>query len=291
MKKKFVLISFLIFVSVILSYGQSNSWKGLTPLHSTRADAEKLLGQQEKSIIPFRNKYKTENEKVTISYATKPCDKGWDVPKDTILGISIQSSVDSDMGKSFDDLKLDESKFNFTNDDAMFALWTNSEDGLTYYFGNINSYLLEKGYIPKKSDYETMRCDGFPPYTSEGFYSTDLFYPFYSEHLSKKKGFYDAIGRFDELFIRVSNLPKNKYKAYATIYFDKRFSLTEYRKRIADIKKSMFEIRKYPRDFVNIIEGGLREDAEMEFYLLPKDLPPPAPHPTLPSPQFIKKSK
>lgn len=284
MKEKFVLISFLIFVSVILSYGQSNSWKGLTPLHSTRADAEKLLGQQEKSIIPFRNKYKTENEKVTISYATKPCDDGWNVPKDTILGIRVQSSADSDMGKSFDDLKLDKSKFRYSNDDAMFALWTNSEEGLTYYFENIDSYLLEKGYIPKKSDYETLRCDGFPTYAPDQYYASYK-YLYNNPKLNKKENLYAIFEQIDKTIILAKN--EKNYKGYAMIYFSDKSSLKERQKRLSDIK-NFLKLRKYSSDLITTIEGGLREESQVIFYLLPKDVLSPAPEPTLPSPQFMK---
>ena len=285
---KFILISLLIFVSIISTYGQSNSWNGLTPLHSTRADVEKLLGQPEKDKIDYRGIYKTENGKVEIVYATRPCKTGWNVPKDTILFITL---IDADVGKSLEELKLDESKLSYSVDDAMYAQWRNADEGLTYYFQNVSGYLIEKGFGPKKSDNETLRCDGFPPYMPEGFYYTDFYYPFYSKTLSKEKGFYEAIQRFDELYIRVSQLhPKDEVKAYAVIYFDNRYLLKEWRNRIEDLKK-FIKMRKYPADFVTIIEGGLQEDSEMEFYILPKNLPPPAPEPSLPSPQFMKNKK
>ena len=75
---------------------------------------------------------------------------------------------------------------------------------------------------------------------------------------------------------------------YVVIYFDNQLSLLAYRKRVAFLKTHMYSIRKASPDEVVFIEGGMREENVMELHFIPKDWKPPAPLPTLPSPQFMK---
>ncbi len=87
MKMNFALISILIFVPAVSGFGQSNSWKGLTPLRSTRTDVEKLLGQPKKKSYDDCCDYQIEKDSVKADYAERQCDEGWDVPKDTLINI------------------------------------------------------------------------------------------------------------------------------------------------------------------------------------------------------------
>lgn len=71
------------------SYSNSNEWRGIVPLHSTRADVEKLLGSAKPSTQTGMLDYETENEEVTVMYASgPPCANNgfriWKVPRDTV---------------------------------------------------------------------------------------------------------------------------------------------------------------------------------------------------------------
>ncbi len=103
--------------------------------------------------------------------------------------------------------------------------------------------------------------------------------------LSEKENLYAVFQQIDGVIILAKN--EKNYKAYAMIYFSDKSSLKERQKRLSEIK-NFLKSRKYPSNLITIIEGGLRENAVTEFFLLPKDLPPPAPEPGLPSPQFKK---
>jgi len=280
---KSIILTILIFASTVFAHGQSNSWKNLTPLLSTRVDVEKLLGKPKEDKY-FCCKYETPNEYVSVEYVTDKCKEGWNVPKDTVLSLRVSTS--SDVGKSFEDLKLNESNFSFTGDDAFYGTWTNAEQGLQYYFSNIKQELQSITYIPKKSD-NNLRCNGFPPFTPEGQHYAYERFDIQNKIYSKKDNLFGIYARLDSFTIQTSN-EGNKAKGYVLVYFDNKLSLKEYKSLFDKLKAHIFNLRKVSPEKITVIEGGMREKAEVELYILPKDYKPPAPNPTLPSPQFMK---
>lgn len=280
---KILAISILILVSTAFVQAQSNSWKGLTPLNSNRADVEKLFGKPTESDYCC-SRYETPDENIAVAYSADRCKEGWDVAKDTVLSIAV--SKESDFGKSFEDLKLVKGDYSVTVDDAFFGTWTNAEAGLQYYFGNQDLIFYKVTYIPKKSD-NGLRCNGFPPFSPEGqHYAYDKF-PFYDMTRSSKVNLGEIYARIDAFIISQSVTWKG-YKGFVLVYFDNKLSLREYRGLIAKMNDFIFKRRKIPEGQITIIEGGMKERAEVELYLLPEDYKPPAPNPTLPSPQFMK---
>ena len=71
----------------------SNSWHGLVPLQSSRADVEKLLGKA-KTSHGFTYVYETENETVNILYSAGPCKlsavERWNVALDIVLRMDVR---------------------------------------------------------------------------------------------------------------------------------------------------------------------------------------------------------
>lgn len=282
-------LTILILISTIFTFGQNNSWNGITPLHSTRTDVEKLLGKPKECKYGVCE-YVIEKERVSFRYINKQCESGWDIPKDTVISIEITPfTIDK---KSFDELKLDKSKFTYRVDDVFQGTWTNAEDGLSYEFGHVDKYLDYIRYFPKKSD-NNLRCNGFPPFIPEGIYYSYNHFPFYNSSSSKRANMYSLAASFDSLRRDLLNLRKANYnfKAYVLIYFDKRLSLKQYRTELNRAKNFMFVRLKVPKEDLIFIEGGMKEEASIELYLLPAEYVPPAPNPTLPSPQFMRKSK
>lgn len=288
MKSNFVQLILFIFTFTILCDGQSNSWNGLTPLHSTRADVEKILGKPVKEGFHSCYDYKLGEDFARICYAFFNCQDGWNVPKDTVL--DIQTYIKKEYGKNFEELGLKESDFSVSVDDAVFGSWTNAEKGNKYYFENGNLFLRYKSYIPKKSDNDNLRCNGFPPDDPEGqhYYMENL--PFYHSSENKKESLYIVFSRVDSFIIDFqNNNAKDEYRGYIVVYFDKKLSFKEYENRLKKLKDFLYKTRKISPNKIFVIEGGLREESEIQFYRLPKEWKPPAPTPTLPSPQFMRK--
>jgi hypothetical protein len=104
-------------------------WRGIVPLHSTRADIERLLG-------PGSNTgpvsiYKTANESIYVEYATEPCKgsmPGWNVTAGTVLHFTVRPKSEQHLS----DVGIDVTQFTKTYDDAMGTYYTNIREGIRY---------------------------------------------------------------------------------------------------------------------------------------------------------------
>jgi hypothetical protein len=280
---KIIVLSILIFVSVIFCYGQTNSWQNLTPLLSTRTDVERLLGKP-KEDKNFCCRYETLKEQISVHYATGKCKEGWNIQKDTLLSLTV--SPNSGVALSFDELKLNRNEFSLSADDAFHGTWTNAEQGLQYHFSNIDRELRSITYLPKKSD-NNLRCNGFPAFLPEGQHYPFERFSFHNQNLNRKDNLNRIYARLDTFIIQAIE-SRDSHKGYVLVYFDEKLSLKEYKARLDKIKEHIFKGRNVSAEQIAVIEGGMREEAEVEFYILPKEWKPPAPNPTLPSPQFVK---
>src|SRR3954464_4038317 len=86
---KIIFSSFcLIFLTANLCFGKE--WRGIIPLHSTRADVERLIGLP---TSPGGSEYSLKDEHVVILYSGRPCEKdkrdGLNVAPDTVLTITV----------------------------------------------------------------------------------------------------------------------------------------------------------------------------------------------------------
>lgn len=279
-----ILASFVFLESV---YSQVNSWQGVIPLASTRTQVEKILGTPVAGTYYGESDYKTEKNRFTVTYSLKPCDAGWNVPVDTVLSIEIPPP-DGQANKSAEELKLDQSKFFVSGDDAFYGTWTDPEAGVQRYFMNMTESLLWIKYIPKRAD-NTRRCDGFPPFVPEAQY-----YPFETRYFNNPKAGKDAGMDYlvaGSLFniVYQAKQAKGKYKPYVLVYFDNKLPYKKYKARLQQFRLYAERMMKREGQQVEIIEAGINHQNEAEFYLLPSDWKPPAPTPSFPSPPFTTK--
>jgi hypothetical protein len=108
-------------------------WRGITPLHSTRADVERLLGPPEEPDKKHVSVHKLENEVVSIIYATgPPCGEdmpsGWQVHAGIVVDITVAPRTTMRLS----DLKLDESKYKRMDGGHLsdVAYYINKEEGI-----------------------------------------------------------------------------------------------------------------------------------------------------------------
>jgi len=277
-------LSALMFLSTSAN-GQTNTWRGLTPLKSTIADVEKVLGLPTESKFKYAYEYKLGAEYVTVNYSEKRCDSGWDVAHDTVLDFKVSSMSNS--GKTFEEMGLDKEKYFVSVDDAFYGTWTDPVDGKAYYFGNIDQQLMDIHFIPRRSD-NLLRCNGFPPYRPEGLHFTMEKHGLYDPR-APRESLYETVAWLQSATFELKQM-RETHRGYLVAYYDNRLSLLDYRARLNTLKTYGFDWFKIPRTDLIFIEGGMRERSEIDFYLLPKKWAPPAPNPTLPSPQFMKKN-
>ena len=112
------------------SVAQAKAWRGITPLKSTRADVERLLGKP-----GAHGRYQFKTERAYIDYAEGSCDKKDQrceclVSEDTVLSISVTLEIEMPFSK----LHIDKSKYKKTkaSNDPDLAVYENDEEGIIY---------------------------------------------------------------------------------------------------------------------------------------------------------------
>ncbi len=273
----------LIFVAVFPTLAQSNSWKGIVPLRSTRADVEKTLGVI--GTDEFRGwKYDTVDATVYVGYTSGNCEDGWNVPKDRVFSITVYDNSTRDSMISAKDMGLERERFAVLFDDASYGKWVDAENGFYYYFSNGGQAFVSKTYFPRRADDE-QRCNGFPPYAPDAQYWTFEKYPFVTPRSTKQSNIARLLPSIDTEMIAIG---KQDVICYALVYFDKSHPFSYFQSLLISLKARAFKVRGYSPERLIFIEGGLREESQIEFYLLSSKVKPPAPRPTLPSPQFMR---
>jgi len=248
------------------TFHQPRGWNGLVPLHSTRADVERILGRSADSCNCL---YKTTNESVHVDYAAGTCKgfpAGWNVPAGTVLVITVRSTQQQKMAN----LNIDLSSYVKFSDDAGVTYYARREEGIKYEVSQ-DGTVTAVSYIPSVRDID-LRCSGFPPEDA-----TTARYKHFDEYL--KKVVIDETARLDNFAVELLN---NQHLIGYIIAYAGRSA------RVGEAKKDVNEIRAYlttkrnlePKRLVTI-DGGHREHSTIELYLVPRELPPPAPTPTI----------
>ena len=126
----FVLISFCV--------AEAREWRGIVPLHSTRDDVRRLLGQPLPKSGEFDDMYDIDGARVNIMYVRRPCQLGlpgdwgnWNVPPYTVVNISEEIIHE----KWFPIAALgipDIEKMKWYTDDANFTYYHDKKNGVEY---------------------------------------------------------------------------------------------------------------------------------------------------------------
>ncbi len=138
---------------------QAKEWRGIVPLHSTRADVDRLLGKPNANY----NRYEFGNEQADILYSDDPCTAGlqgmWNVPRDTVISIRVTPK----QRLRLPDLRLELSKYERVRDPLVqtHTYYTNKEEGLRYEVfeggGEDDGLSLHIYYEPAAKD-ANLRC-------------------------------------------------------------------------------------------------------------------------------------
>ena len=136
------------------------NWHDLVPLHSTRADAERVLGKPQKSRYSTHI-YDTAHDRIDILYSEGPCEASeeerWNVSKDVIIRIDVRPKHTVPVKT----LGLDRNRYVKTREshpNNWFTYW-NKDDGIRV--ETIKSGRVEEvnsiTYGPKAND-QSLRC-------------------------------------------------------------------------------------------------------------------------------------
>ena len=142
----------LLFAVPMSTQAQHKGWRGIIPLRSTRADVIRLLGPPNLD----GRLYEIDNKTVHIDYSDGPCQKGrsgWNVPRDTVVRISLAPNQDL----MFSDLHIDQKKYKKSEDGELAGIfyYTNDAEGITI---SVSQGEVRNIYYNPTSRDDRLRC-------------------------------------------------------------------------------------------------------------------------------------
>jgi len=151
--KRILLAIFFLF---ILPLAEAKDWRGITPLHSTKADVEKILGRTSDG----RNtKYYLKDVNVFIDYSEGGCidgkSGGWNIPPDTVIRFTVVTKY----LPKFSTLEIDRAKFKEKKDEEVegHLYYTNEEEGSIIHVSAYTGEVLGFYYGPSQKE-ASLRC-------------------------------------------------------------------------------------------------------------------------------------
>lgn len=256
-----------------LSKQGGRGWNNIVPLRSTRTDVERHLGA---STDACRCIYKTKNETIFVDYAEARCKgrlSGWNVAPETVLRFTVYPSTKPSLSSL--SLNVDRLVRTIDDDNATTTYYTDVRQGIRYAVQQEEVVSIE--YIPSSED-ESLRCEGFPAYgggvTQYRPYST-----------FSRRGRLDTIGRLSDFAFQLETRPSTK--GFVIAYAGKVSKRGEAKAMAEEARQYLVRKLDIPPDRVVAIDGGFRETAEYELYLIEQIMPPPTPIPTL-SPKEVR---
>ncbi len=123
-------------ISCLANASFAKEWRGIIPLHTTRANVKKMFGKplfEEGRPIDI---YDVDEGRINIMYVVQPCQQGlpanwgnWNVPVDTVVDITIHLNKEF----PFADLKIpDKEKLKWYTDDTMTTYYHDKKEGIEY---------------------------------------------------------------------------------------------------------------------------------------------------------------
>jgi hypothetical protein len=115
---------------------EAKDWRGIVPLHSTRADVKRLLGTPLFEEGTPADLYDVEEGRINFMYVVKKCQQGlpsnwgnWNVALDTVVNITIYLKKPMALAE----LRIaDIEKFKWYTDDSGATYYQDKEQGIEY---------------------------------------------------------------------------------------------------------------------------------------------------------------
>jgi hypothetical protein len=270
------LVAFFLFLPLFLvSSAEAKGWRGIVPLHSTRADVERLLGQPEKRMSEFSDFYRTPDGSVIIDYAQGlPCGIGnkysrWRVPRNTVTNIFLTLK----RGSPLSQLSIDESKY------KQMSGGHRPED--IYYLNELEgerlrvfqNEVMDIGYFPAAEDAH-LECPGLPKRTNTNCVVLvdrfDWLGGLAWEHEKQ---------RLDNFVFAL--MDEKGRQGYIVAYAGQIARAGEAKERADRAKNYLVKVRRFPAGQLKAIDGGYREESTVELYVVPAGACPPIVRPTV----------
>lgn len=254
----------------------AEGWRGLTPLRSTRADVERLLGSP-RELRGAAATYETESEKFLVFYSLGPCANGneWNIPRGTVISFTVSPRAKLLIA----DLRLDEAKYR--------RVPSAHAQGVVHYYSKEGGVRVETSVLPGEGEditsitYEPSAEDGrlrCAVASAPSRASVAAPAPFkldeYSNILLR-----DEWARLDNFAAYLQQDPKRL--GYIIAYAGRRARAGEARARAERAKDYLVRQRGVEQGHLRVIEGGHREESTVELYVTLRGAPEPVATPTV----------
>ncbi|HEX8500198.1 MAG TPA: hypothetical protein VF659_06355 [Pyrinomonadaceae bacterium] len=126
-----------LFLSLTLAgVSQAKEWRGIVPLHSSRADVHKILGEPTINEGNVIEGFDIDGVRVLVMYSRTRCQRGlpadwgnWNVPPGTVVDIRVPFAGDARLAE----LKIpDIEKYKWYADDSGATYYHDKKEGLRY---------------------------------------------------------------------------------------------------------------------------------------------------------------
>jgi hypothetical protein len=241
---------------------------GIVPLHSTRADVERLYGPCNGST---RCIFRTASESIAVAFASSPCTGfiyGWNVPKNTVLSLTVTPYIAPRLSEI--PLELNGFATRYSPDDILTIYYTNTEKGVL--FAVQNGRVISETFYPPSRD-NMKRCEGFPAWDAV---------PAPTPFATITSGFSgDVEAVLDNLAFELSS--NSRARGYIVAYAGKESRRGEAKEMADKARQYLINRRAIASDRVIACDGGFREMAQYDLFSLSAEMSPPTPTPTVPS--------
>lgn len=265
MRSSVSIIFTVTFIVVCCWRVDAKGWKGIVPLHSDRADVERLLGAPEGECKCF---YDTGSETVRVEYSKAPCvgyPSGWNVAADKVLTLHVRPNQPA----KFTDLQLIVNKFYQAADDTLTRYYSSRAEGVQYTVSR-DGMVTVVSYIPSRND-SALRCPCFPR-LDESIQRSNTFDQFQLGSVD------DALARLDNYIIALLN--EKRWTGYIVLYTGREMGPKRMSAYKTSIMRHVLQKRAVRPERIKLIDGGYRVRPEIELYLLSEGLSPPEPRAT-----------
>ena len=263
--------AFLTLASVILSVAASSKpqgWRGIRPLHSTRADVERLIGPP---MQPQGITYDLKNERVNVVYSDGKCAKGWpygwNVEPGTVIGITIYPQPRPKLAE----LPIDISKSKKYVDPSGVIHYNNDDQGLSVAVDPNEYEVMVIEYYPAATDAHLQCPEAAERERQIASGESEVRRPdvYYSDTSLEKKHVY-----LDYFADELQKSPSDS-KVFLIGYAGRRARVGEAQARASSAKDYLTQKRGVDPRRIVIVDGGYKDPASVELFIIPSGQPKP----------------
>jgi hypothetical protein len=263
----------------------AKAWRGIEPLHSTRADVERLLGapkSKEKISI-----YDFPEERALIFYSVRRCEEGlpggWNVPTDTVVEIYTMPSAE----KKVEEVLVPGKQYQQTRAaHTLQVYYLDPDEGISYtvFDGLVRSI----SFLPSARE-QNLSCGDYK-YAApvpEGAKLDRVELATFDSF--GNISFEDAKARLDNFVIQLFSLKEqdSRWRGYIIVYAGARAYEGEAQFRADCAKNYLVKVRKMEVSSLYAVDGGFREEFQVDLFLGRSDYYPAVLTPTV-SPRKVK---